>query len=188
MAPWHVSSYFWPFFEPCWSIFSEQNWFSHIFPAPEGSPLLTVNLTVKLARLVFLALWHKLYLCICVFADMLCDDDTLMLMNWCLWCADVDDERMLLKHWCCWFTYASNVMMLLVRWSCWCTYHADVLTLLMCWSCWYADPADALILLIHWSCWSTDADDALMLLMCWCTYATESGSGLTRGPFYSNLL
>ena len=38
-------------FEPCWSIFSEQNRFSHIFPVPEGSPLLTVNLTVKLARL-----------------------------------------------------------------------------------------------------------------------------------------
>ena len=102
---------------------------------------------------------------------MLSDDDTLMLMNWCLWCADVDDERMLLKHWCCWFTYASNVMMLLVRWSCWCTYHADVLTLLMCWSCWCADPADALILLMHWSCWCTDP-------------AGESGSG----PFFSNLL
>ena len=38
MAPWHVSSYFWPFFEPCLSIFSVQNRFSHIFPAPGGSP------------------------------------------------------------------------------------------------------------------------------------------------------
>ena len=53
MAPWHVSSYFWPFFEPCLSIFSVQNRFSHIFPAPGGSPLLTGNLTVKLARLPF---------------------------------------------------------------------------------------------------------------------------------------
>ena len=32
-------------------FFLGQNRFSHIFPAPGGSPLLTVNLTVKLARL-----------------------------------------------------------------------------------------------------------------------------------------
>ena len=50
MAPWHVSSYFWPFFDVIWSIFSVKNQFSHIFPAPGGSPFLTVNLTVKLAR------------------------------------------------------------------------------------------------------------------------------------------
>ena len=51
MAPWHMSSYFWPFFGVIWSIFSVKNQFSHIFPAPGGSPFLTVNLTVKLARL-----------------------------------------------------------------------------------------------------------------------------------------
>ena len=38
MAPWHMSSYFWPFFGVIWSIFSVKNQFSHIFPAPGGSP------------------------------------------------------------------------------------------------------------------------------------------------------
>ena len=47
--PWHVCSYFWPFFGVIWSIFPVKNRFSHIFPAPGGSPFLTVNLTVKLA-------------------------------------------------------------------------------------------------------------------------------------------
>ena len=51
MTPWHVLSLIWVLFGPWGSIFSVQNRFSHIFPASEGSPFLTVNITVKLARL-----------------------------------------------------------------------------------------------------------------------------------------
>ena len=82
----------------------------------------------------------------------------------------------LLMCWPCWYT---DKLILLMRWSCWC---AILLIRLSCWC------ADALILLIYWCWWCTDAADVLMLLMHWCTNATESGSGLTRGPFYSNLL
>ena len=66
---WHVSSPIWAFFCPQWPILPVKNRFSQIFPAPEGSPFLTVNLTVKQARLVFLALCICVfaYLCICVF-------------------------------------------------------------------------------------------------------------------------
>ena len=106
----------------------------------------------------------------------------MLLMRWYCWCADAAETLM---PWCCWYwwcTDAADALMLLMRWCCWCADAADVLMLLMRLSCWCTD---ALILLIHWCWWCTDAADVLMLLMHWCTNATESGSGLTRGPFYS---
>ena len=51
LVPWHVWAPIWVHFAPWWSIFTVKNRFSHIFPAPGGSPFLTVILTVKLARL-----------------------------------------------------------------------------------------------------------------------------------------
>ena len=52
MTPWHMPSYIWVDFCPCWPIFPVQNRFIHIFPASAWSPFLTVILTVKLARLL----------------------------------------------------------------------------------------------------------------------------------------
>ena len=34
--PWHVSSYFWPFFEPCWSIFFCTKLIFPYFSSPRG--------------------------------------------------------------------------------------------------------------------------------------------------------
>ena len=86
----------------------------------------------------------------------------MLLMRWCCWCC-----------WCADAADALKLLMLLMRWCCWCS--------------WYADAADTLMLLMHWWWWCINGD-VLMMLMHWCTNATESGSGRTRGPFYSNLL
>ena len=51
LVPWHVWAPIWVHFAPWWSIFPVKNRFSHIFPAPEELPFLTVIFTVKLARL-----------------------------------------------------------------------------------------------------------------------------------------
>ena len=64
LVPWHVWAPIWVHFAPWWSIFPVKNRFSHIFPAPEGSPFLTVILTVKLARLVWVgAFWFRFLYC-----------------------------------------------------------------------------------------------------------------------------
>ena len=52
-------------------FFLGQNRFSHIFPAPGGSPLLTVNLTVKLARLTGQHNWCKIRLSFGWFIDLI---------------------------------------------------------------------------------------------------------------------
>ena len=65
LGPWHVWAPIWMRFAPWGSIFPVKNWFSHIFPAPEGSPFLTVILTVKLARLVYMAV-HNLVTWMCI--------------------------------------------------------------------------------------------------------------------------
>ena len=41
MTPWHMPSSIWMHFAPWLPIFPVQNWFSHIFPASEGSPFCT---------------------------------------------------------------------------------------------------------------------------------------------------
>ena len=48
--PWHVCSYFWPFFGVIWSIFSVKNRFSHIFPAPGGSPYQSLFLRHEIEK------------------------------------------------------------------------------------------------------------------------------------------
>ena len=48
--PWHVSSYFWPFLGVIWSIFPVKNRFSHIFPAPGGSPYQSLFLRHEIEK------------------------------------------------------------------------------------------------------------------------------------------
>ena len=62
LVPWHVWAPIWVHFAPWWSIFPVKNRFSHIFPAPGGSPFLTVILTVKLARLPAAQFKNRQYL------------------------------------------------------------------------------------------------------------------------------
>ena len=50
LVPWHVWAPIWVHFAPWWSIFPVKNRFSHIFPAPEGSPYQSLFLRYEIER------------------------------------------------------------------------------------------------------------------------------------------
>ena len=50
LVPWHVWAPIWVHFAPWWSIFPVKNRFSHIFPAPEGSPYHSLFLRYEIEK------------------------------------------------------------------------------------------------------------------------------------------
>jgi len=50
LVPWHVWAPIWVHFAPWWSIFPVKNRFSHIFPAPEGSPYQSLFLRYEIEK------------------------------------------------------------------------------------------------------------------------------------------
>ena len=50
LVPWHVWAPIWVHFAPWWSIFPVKNRFSHIFPAPEGSPYQSLFLRYEVEK------------------------------------------------------------------------------------------------------------------------------------------
>ena len=57
LVPWHVWAPIWVHFAPWWSIFPVKNRFSHIFPAPEGSPYQSLFLRYEIEKGLRAEMW-----------------------------------------------------------------------------------------------------------------------------------
>ena len=58
LVPWHVWAPIWVHFAPWWSIFPVKNRFSHIFPAPEGSPYQSLFLRYEIEKGLRAVYWN----------------------------------------------------------------------------------------------------------------------------------